>query len=171
MTAAFPASPVEVLYADHHGWLKSWLRRKLGCSDQAADLAQDTFLRLLTTKEVLTDLAEPRAYLTTTARRLMLDRLRRERIEQAYLQALALAADPLQQTAPSPEAVLGAVQAVEQLAAALAALAPKGREAFLLHYLEDESQPAVAQRLGISVRMVQKYLAQGLVRCHHILTA
>jgi RNA polymerase sigma-70 factor (ECF subfamily) len=169
--ASPPASSVEVLYTDHHGWLKSWLRRKLGCSEQAADLAHDTFLRLLTTKESLSDLAEPRAYLTTTARRLMLDRLRRERIEQAYLEALALAADPLRHGAPSPEALMSAVQAVERLAAALATLAPKGREAFLLHYLEDQSQPAVAERLGISVRMVQKYLAQGLLRCHHILNA
>ncbi|WZB75787.1 sigma factor-like helix-turn-helix DNA-binding protein [Achromobacter insuavis] len=97
----------------------------------------------------------------------MLDRARRERVERAYLEAMSLAAAALPRWAPSPEAVMSAVQAVEQLAAALSTLAPKGREAFL-HYLEDESQPAVAQRLGISVRMVQKYLAQGLLRCHQV---
>lgn len=36
------------LYQDHHGWLHGWLRKKLGCSHQAADLAHDTFMRLLT---------------------------------------------------------------------------------------------------------------------------
>ena len=36
---------VEVLYQDHHSWLTGWLRRKLGCPQNAADLAQDTFIR------------------------------------------------------------------------------------------------------------------------------
>lgn len=172
MTAAhILASAVKAFYVDHHAWLKSWLRRKLGCPEQAADLAHDTFLRVLTAKVPLGELAEPRAYLTTTARRLMLDRLRCQRVEQAYVEAMALAADALPQGAPSPEALMSAVQAVEQLAQALATLAPKGREAFLLHYLEDQTQSAVAERLGISVRMVQKYLAQGLLRCHQVLAA
>lgn len=170
MSATHPlVSAVKALYVDHHGWLTGWLRRRLGCPEQAADLAHDTFLRLLTAKVSPTDLAEPRAYLTTAARRLMLDRLRRQRVERAYLEAMALAAAAMPQGAPSPEAVMSAVQAVEQLAMALATLAPKGREAFLLHYLEDQSQPEVAVRLGISVRMVQKYLAQGLLRCHQVL--
>ncbi|CAB3828707.1 sigma-70 family RNA polymerase sigma factor [Achromobacter ruhlandii] len=170
VTAAHPlVSAVKALYVDHHGWLTSWLRRRLGCPEQAADLAHDTFLRLLTARVPPAELAEPRAWLTTAARRLMLDRLRRQRVEQAYLDAMTLAADALPQGAPSPEALMSAIQAVEQLAAALAALAPKGREAFLLHYLEDHSQLVVAERLGISVRMVQKYLAQGLLRCHRVL--
>ncbi|WZB75780.1 sigma factor [Achromobacter insuavis] len=51
MTAAnLPTSILKTLYAEHHGWLRSWLRRKLGCPEQAADLAQDTFLRVLTSK-------------------------------------------------------------------------------------------------------------------------
>ncbi|MBV8624203.1 MAG: RNA polymerase subunit sigma, partial [Herbaspirillum sp.] len=35
---------IEALYCDHHSWLQGWLRRRLGNSEQAADLAQDTFL-------------------------------------------------------------------------------------------------------------------------------
>ncbi|MDU5679729.1 sigma factor, partial [Pseudomonas aeruginosa] len=34
---------VSHLYQDHHGWLQGWLRRRLGCAENAADLAQDTF--------------------------------------------------------------------------------------------------------------------------------
>ncbi|WP_049298462.1 sigma factor, partial [Pseudomonas aeruginosa] len=36
---------VSHLYQDHHGWLQGWLRRRLGCAENAADLAQDTFAR------------------------------------------------------------------------------------------------------------------------------
>jgi len=162
-----PAAEVQTLYADHHGWLKSWLRRKLGCSEQAADLAQDTFVRLLFSPHSLSGLKEPRAFLTTTAKRLVIDHQRRERIERAYMEALAV--EPVGY-APSAEAVVKTVQAVEQLVRALLELAPKGREAFVRHYLEDESQQAIAERLGISVRMVQKYLAQGLMLCASALT-
>ena len=39
---------VQTLYSEHHGWLQGWLQRKLGNRCDAADLAHDTFLRLLT---------------------------------------------------------------------------------------------------------------------------
>ena len=38
---------MHALYSEHHGWLQNWLRGKLGCAADAADLAQDTFLRIL----------------------------------------------------------------------------------------------------------------------------
>ncbi|WP_252321041.1 MULTISPECIES: sigma factor [Symbiopectobacterium] len=54
--AATYADPVESLavqriYHEHHVWLQAWLRRRLGCSQQAADLAQDTFVRLVSTQQ------------------------------------------------------------------------------------------------------------------------
>ena len=51
MIALQPSNPVEVLYNDHHHWLTGWLRRKLGCPESAADLAQDTFIRVLSARE------------------------------------------------------------------------------------------------------------------------
>ena len=162
---------IAALYRQHHSWLNAWLRRKLGCSEQAADLAHDTFVRILNARapaQGLASLDAPRAYLSTTAQRLLVDRARHLRIEQSYLAGLAAMAGTLD-GAPSPEAVLIALQSLQQLSAALQSLPVKGREAFLLHYLEDASQPLIAARLGVSVRMVQKYLAQGLLRCHQVL--
>ena len=40
------------LYAEHHRWLLGWLRQRLGCLHDAADLAQDTFIRVLTARNV-----------------------------------------------------------------------------------------------------------------------
>ena len=58
------------IYSHHHGWLMRWLRAKLQCADHAADLAHDTFVRLLTAPpENRQTLREPRAYLTTVAQR------------------------------------------------------------------------------------------------------
>lgn len=38
---------IETLYLDHHGWLQSWLRQRIGCPERAADFAQESFLRVL----------------------------------------------------------------------------------------------------------------------------
>lgn len=64
------------LYTRHHGWLFQFLRRKLGDAEQAADLAQDTFIRLLNTGQ-RAEIREPRAYLSTIARGLVADMFRR----------------------------------------------------------------------------------------------
>ncbi len=167
MTAVDTATQqqVRMLYCEHHGWLFAWLRRKLGCGHHAADVTQDTFLRILGSRDALLGLREPRAYLVTTARRLMIDRARRERIEQAYLQELAQS-PAYAAHAPSAEEVLQTVQALLQIEAALAGLSGKARQAFLLCYLEGHTHAAAAQQIGVSTKMVQKYLIQALAHCH-----
>lgn len=42
-----PSSALETLYREQQPWLRSWLQRSVGCPAQAADLAQDTFFKLL----------------------------------------------------------------------------------------------------------------------------
>jgi RNA polymerase sigma factor (sigma-70 family) len=155
---------IHTLYSDHHGWLLAWLRKKLGCAQNAADVAQDTFLRIITSRDALLEMREPRAYLTTTAQRLLLDRARRQRIEHAYLAELSQLAQTMPVTC-SPEQVLTALQALEQISAALDNVAPKAREAFLMHYLEEVPQAEIARRLDVSERMVRKYLVQALLHC------
>ena len=91
---------VHLLYRAHHGWLHNWLRAKLGDSFDAADLAQDTFVRVLRHRHELDALREPRAYLTTIAKRLVLNLHRRRSLERAYLDALATLPEA---HAPSPE--------------------------------------------------------------------
>ena len=159
---------LHTLYSDHHGWLHGWLRKKLGCGHSAADVAQDTFLRIIASRDALFGMREPRAYLTTTARRLLLDRDRRQRIEQAYLAELALLAQNAEANG-SPEQILTAVQALEQITAVLEGVAVKARKAFLLHYLDDLPQAEVARQLDVSERMVRKYLVQVLLHCRSVL--
>lgn len=155
---------MHVLYADHHGWLRDWLRRKIGCPQGAADVAQDTFLRILASRDALLAMREPRAYLTTTAQRLLIDRRRRERIERVYLAELAAMIGDHDHS-PSPEQVLAAVEALEQISIALHGLPAKPRQAFLLHHLDGQPHAAIAAELGVSTRMVQKYLVQALLHC------
>lgn len=156
---------MESLYSEHHGWLLGWLRRKLGCGHHAADVAQDTFMRILGSRDGLLGVREPRAYLVTTAKRLLIDQARRDLIEKAYLQELGLALAS-QQGAPSAQELLEAVQALLQIEAALAGLSERARTAFLLCYLDGQTHAQAAQALGVSTKMVQKYLIQALTHCH-----
>jgi len=89
---------IDALYSDHHGWLKSWLRRRVDCSEQAADLAHDTFLRLLNRPRELDALRQPRAYLATIARGLMINLWQRQELERAWLESLQVLAPELTPT-------------------------------------------------------------------------
>lgn len=155
---------LHALYRDHHDWLLGWLRRRLGGMADAADMAHDTFVRIIASRDLLVGLREPRAFLTTTAQRLLIDRSRRQLIERAYLDALAQLADVMP-SYPSPESILMAVQALAQIDRALEGAPPRVREAFLRHYLDEQTHAAIAVAMDVSKRMVQKYLVQALLHC------
>ncbi len=155
-------SEVTTLYTDHHGWLQGWLRKKLGNAHQAADLAQDTFVRLLSREEPV-QAREPRALLTTVAQRLLANHYRRQQLERAYLQALALLPPVL---APSPEERALLLEALDAIDRMLDGLAPAVRRAFLMAQLEGMKQAEIARELGLSVNTVQRYLAQAGMHCY-----
>lgn len=160
---------VHALYSEHHGWLFGWLRKKLGCAQNAADLSHDTFVRILSSRDALGNLREPRAFLTTTARRLIIDRSRRRQLEDAYLRELALTVEVLESCQQSPEQILITLEALEQIAFVLDGLGIKTQQAFLLYFLEGIQQSEIAERLGISERMVRKHLMNALMHCNQAL--
>lgn len=155
------AHPVAVLYSDHHRWLHAWLRKKLGCTHRAADLAHDTFLRLLSREEPVA-IQEPRAFLTTIAQGLVSNHFRRQKLEQAWLDALACL--PCGE-APSPEQQALMLETLLEIDRRLDALGPVVRRAFLLFQLDGLPQAEIAAKLGISVPSVKRYVARALVAC------
>lgn len=159
-----PSTPdsVETLYADHHGWLQGWLRRQLGDAFDAADLAHDVFVRLLR-RPALVQAREPRAYLSTIARGLMIDHWRRRELERAWLDALAQLPEA---QAPSPESRLVILETLIRIDQMLGTLKPKVRQAFLWAQLEGLRCPQIAQRLGVSLATAERYVAAGLRHCY-----
>lgn len=158
---------VHALYSDHHPWLYGWLRRRLGDTFVAEDLAQDTFVSVMTSSAAA-DIREPRPFLATIARRLMAHRHRRQLLEAAYLEELAAMPEG---RAPSPEILCLALEALRQLDAALAGLPPKVREAFLLAHLEGCSYAAIAEELAVSASSVKQYLSRANRHCLFALSA
>lgn len=152
------------LYVDHHCWLQNWLYRRIRCRSDAADLAQDTFVRLLRTSNapLAPDLRQPRAYLATLARRLMLNLHRRRSVEEAWLQTLA---DCPEQTALSVEEQWLIREALQAVDALLQGLPPAVRRAFLLSQLEGHTYADIAKMMNITVRTVQRYLTKAMEQC------
>jgi len=80
--------------------LQNWVRRQLGNTWDAADLSQDTFIKVLASSQSVADIREPRAYLLSFGKRLLNTFYARRSLEQAYLETLQQLPQAL---APSPE--------------------------------------------------------------------
>lgn len=164
MNDTLKPSEVDLLYQTHNAWLRGWLRARVGCRENAADLAQDTFVRLLRARQV-SPLKEPRAYLSSIARGLMIDQFRRRALERAYQDSLASLPEG---EAPSEEYRLVILDTLERLDRALHQLKPRTRQAFLLAQLEGLSIPQIALRLDASRATVERDLAKALGACYRL---
>ncbi|PZQ70386.1 MAG: RNA polymerase subunit sigma, partial [Variovorax paradoxus] len=132
------------LYAEHHGWLRGWLARRVESGAAAADLTQDTFVNILE-QPVMPVLRQPRAFLQVVASRLMINRFRRATLE----------------------AEIGARQLVGQVVALLThELDERSRTAFLMARVEGHGYREIAAHLGVSETRVKQYLAKVLLHCH-----
>jgi RNA polymerase sigma-70 factor (ECF subfamily) len=156
------AQVIHSLYSDHHGWLYRFLQRKLGDACDAADLAHDAFLRLLARPCEFDSDEGARAYLSTIARGLCIDLWRRRAIERAYLEALAGQAEA---THPSAEHRAIVLETLFQIDAMVRRLPEKVREAFLLYRLHGMAYKDIAAELGVSTRMIKRYMAQAMLHC------
>ena len=156
-----PGSSPQSLYLSHSRWLHGFLQRRLGNAFDAADLVQDTFVRVLSSRKAF-DVREPRAYLSSIARSLMIDGFRRRALEQSYLDALAALPEPLD---ISPEARALIIETLLEIDRLLDGLGPRCREIFLLAQLDGLSHVEIGRRLGVSTNTVRKYVVRGLTEC------
>lgn len=157
----FPLHSVESLYGEHHSWLQKWLRSRVGNSADAADLAQDTFIRLLTARTA-PSIREPRHYLATVARGLLIDLFRRRAVENAYLDALAARPEAYEESLETRHLILEALLAIDAM---LDGLGPRTRQIFLMAQLEELSYVDIGQRLNVSVTTVKNHLSKALLQC------
>jgi RNA polymerase sigma-70 factor (ECF subfamily) len=125
-----------------------YLTRRWPVRDEIHDLRQETYLRVYEAKE------RPRsakAFLFTTARHLLVDRMRRQRVvsfEPGWdLDGLNVLIDEI-----SPERCAGADEELRALAVAFNHLPPRCKQVVWMRRVEDQSQKEVAARLGIGRR-------------------
>lgn len=165
MAAANASLSMEALYGAHGSWLQTWLARRTRCHHRAADLAQDTFCRLLESPAIAS-IREPRSYLATVARRLLIDDIRRRDIERAVNEAVALRQSDIDSI--SPDRIAEAVGLLDAVVRILDGLPAETRRAFLLRRIDGLEQQEIAQRLGISLSTVKRHIAAAYARCYAV---
>lgn len=153
---------VQAIYRAHNDWLLGWLGKKTQCPELAQDLAQDAFVRVLKKAGQGERVGQPRAFLAQVARGLLIDHWRRREIEQTCLRALAARPEALAISPEEQQIILDTLLAIDAL---LNTLPFKVRRAFLLSRLDGLSYKQIAAELGVSERMVKKYMARAMLHC------
>lgn len=153
-----------VAFEELYDELLRFLQWRTGDADRAADLAQDTYLRLATVAASGRPVDNARAYILRVANNLVIDSLRRDSRLRRQETAEDKAAD-LADPAPIADAYVLAREQLRLLDEALASLPPKPRRALLLHRVSGWTQVQIAAELNVSESMVIKYIAQALRHC------
>ena len=148
-------------YYLHYDWIYRWISKKLGSTQDAADLTQDTFLRVIQ-KKPNEKIQEPRAYLCVVAHHVMVNHIRRRDIEQAYLNALAFL-EPSH--TPSAETQMLIIDSLYEIDAMLHTLPINVRKAYLMLQLDGYSYAQIAAELKVSTRTVTSYIAKATLHC------
>lgn len=159
------------MFERYYRELLNFLARKVGDRDLAADLAQESYARVYAsqTREV----HEPRALLYTTARHLVTDHHRRSAVRAQVHADLPPTNDGDTDSGPDapgpaslePDALLAGRQRLAAVERAVAQLAPRPREAFVLYKLDGLSRGEVAAKMGVSVKTVETHLQIAMAAC------
>jgi RNA polymerase sigma factor (sigma-70 family) len=145
----------------------TYLRRRLeflvGSKDSAADALHETWLRL----DTMTDeapLANADAYLLRMATNVAIDQYRREhrQLHEGEIEELFDIPDEL----ADPQRIVAARHEVEALKAILRGLPPRRRDILLAARIDGQLNREIAERFGISLRLVEKELSEALKYCN-----
>ena len=143
----------------HEQALMRFLRRNWRDHDEIVDLRQEVYVRVYeAATRRMPD--SPKSFLFATARNLLVDRVRHQRIVPITavgdIEQLNVMEDELE-----PARWLSGREALARLARALDRLPDRCREVVWLRRIEDLPQKEIARRLGISEKTVEKHIAKG----------
>lgn len=148
--------------------LRRFFTQRLRNREDAPDLAQEVFLRLMRV-EHHESIRSPEAYLFTVASHVLHQHTLRQTstpvsvdISEVFA-ALQLVSDD------DPLARADALEALDQVERALSKLPPKVSSTLLLHRLGGLSIEEISREIGMSRAAAKKYLARALMQCREAL--
>jgi RNA polymerase sigma-70 factor (ECF subfamily) len=147
----------------HHGALIKFLRRRLSIADDAEDVAQETYIRMMR-YEGSSELRAPSAMLFRIAANVANDHGRAALARRANYHTDVQDIELVSET-PSAEREVLASQHLDLLLEAIEELPPKCRQVFLLSRASDMTYPEIARHCGISVKMVEKQISRAIAVC------
>jgi RNA polymerase sigma factor (sigma-70 family) len=160
---------VEQLFTKHRASLHRYLARLVRLED-AAELVQETYYRLLRHGNTVRLEAMARAFLFHTATNLARDFKRRRKShhadQHADFEVQEIAQDHL-----GPDEQLVGEQTLATIERAIADLPADARTVFLLHRFRDLSYTQIAQTMNLSTRTVARKMAEALDQLSNVVRA
>lgn len=162
MTASAPS--IAHFFSETRDELIRFFYRRLKCPDTADDLAQETFLRLLSCEQ-RAPTQNRRALAFFIAGNLVVDHVRKESVRTRHAPATFDEWDTVPCEKPDTERRAIAWQELERVSAALNELPEESRGAFYLSAIEGLTYAQIGECLGVSERAVAKRIANTLKYC------
>jgi RNA polymerase sigma-70 factor (ECF subfamily) len=131
-------------------------------SADADDVSQEACMRALEVSRPQA-VRDPVRYLLKIARNLIVDRARKRVRDAALIETLAIVECDTR-VSTDPERVFAGKQELRRVLAAIGKLPPRCREAFILHRFHGLSYAAIARRMGVSTSMIEKHIAEAMLR-------
>ena len=157
---------ISELFRAHNAALVSFLAARLHDAQDARDVAQEAYVRLLQldTPGALSFL---RGYLFKIAENLAIDRIRHRalRVRAAYTESLLF--DDLDERS-SAERNLLAQEELSRISTRLMELPMNCRRAFIMHVLLDRPTKEIAAEMDVSDRTIRNYVTRGLLVCRGV---
>jgi RNA polymerase sigma-70 factor (ECF subfamily) len=155
------ASTVSRLFEEHNRTLIGFLFARLKNEQEAKEIAQEAYVKVLQLEQKPGAASFMRAYLFRVAENLAVDRIRQRHIRSRLDRLNTVGVGDLFEADLTERAAI-AGQELALLTTAVGELPDKCGQAFRLHKLEELSFPQVAERMGLTERMVRKYVARAL---------
>jgi RNA polymerase sigma-70 factor (ECF subfamily) len=128
--------------------------------DDARDLVQDVFVRMLAT-EGWSAITNPRAFMTRMLRNLAIERIRRAKIVD-FRQFVDADHLNLPDDAPDPQRIVEDREALSDFHQALDRLPERCRDVFVRRRIEEQAPREIAAELGLSLSTLEKRLARAI---------
>ena len=160
---------VERLFAAHRGALQAFFYRRIRNRSDAADLAQEVYVRMLRIRDTGV-IRDTEAYLYTVASNLAKEHGALDRRRGTTVDVEDLAVQEQLSELPAFDNQIDTRVRTERLREVLRQLSPKCHAAVVLQYGHGLTYEQIAARLGVSPRMVKKYLGQALAHCRRRMT-
>ena len=155
---------IRALFQNHNDELVRYLTSRLKSHDEAVEVAQEAYVRLLRLDDSST-IGFLRAFLFRTAMNIAIDRVRRRGLAKSYVDQAVPQQQVHEMFGFTPERSLAAQQSLKKVLDCVGALPPKCRHAFIEYKFKHRAYEDIAEEMGLTSSMVRKYVLRALVHC------
>lgn len=150
------ASDYREVFDEYYDAIRNFLYFKTYDEGVAEDIAQDTFIKLWENRAKI-DKSTIKSYLYTIANNLAINSLKRQQLRYKFEKSSAKRVE-----SESPQFLAEMKEYEEKVNRVISEMTDGSREVFLMNRIEGLKYKEIAERLGISVKAVEKRMSKAL---------